>query len=416
MADFVINTKAGKLGPSMAGLANGQFVAVWSEVNSHNINGRRFDRNGRALGPDFRVNTADNSQGLPIVYRLLRSPGDFVVSWVAGRNVLVQRFNADGSRLGEEIRANTTDVNVDHPPALNSLLDGNFVVAWSDARLDVGVRARIFTPEGRTVGNEIKVNSSTGVNFAPVMTELDDAGFVIAWRGGRDVPSAAVRFQIFNPDGSKSGTEHHPNIRAFGGDFAIGLTITEQIGTEPGHFAIAHIASASSALDQEKLVVVTLFGPGGSRKGAVTVTHREDQSISRQVALRALPNRQLIVAWTEKKIPDVGDRTEENIMAMLLVERSETRLVEPDSVPPVPPSFEQVFFLANDGRPAIRINSNPVGVQHSPCLALSMTNEGDALVGVGWNDDSVSGSAANVRAVKGNVLSHALGPISGPTG
>jgi hypothetical protein len=279
----------------------------------------------------------------------------------------------------------------------------------------VGVRARIFTPEGRTVGNEIKVNSSPGVHFAPVMTELDDDGFVIAWRGGREVPSAAVRFQIFNPDGSKSGVEHRASFRAFGGDIAIGLTISEQLGTEPGHFAIAHIESASAALDQEKLVVVTLFGPNGSPKGSVTVTHREDQSIARQVALRALPNRQLIVAWTEKKIPDVGDRTEENIMGMLLVERSETRLVEHDSVPPVPPTFEQVFFLATDGRPAIRINSNPAGVQHSPCLALSMTNEGDALVAVGWNDDSVSGSAANVRAAKGIVLSHALGPISGPT-
>jgi hypothetical protein len=120
-SEFVVNvsTDGGQDSPAVAGLANGNFVAVW-ESNAGGTNdtfARVYHANGTPLTGEIAVNasTAD-SQGRPVVAGL--TDGRFVVAWRddAGGDfdIKARIFNGDGSPAGSEFLVNSTYTLSDH--------------------------------------------------------------------------------------------------------------------------------------------------------------------------------------------------------------------------------------------------------------------------------------------------------------
>ena len=152
---FQVNsyTTGNQLFSALAADAAGNFVIVWKSAyaspgpdnNRGSIQGRRYDRNGNALGPDFQVNTyTTGNQRYPAVAS--DAAGNFVVVWNDEGNyarplsVRAQRYDNAGAPLGPEFQVNS--IPMVHPPAPMPAVAmdpaGNFVelfepAAWARA-------------------------------------------------------------------------------------------------------------------------------------------------------------------------------------------------------------------------------------------------------------------------------------------
>ena len=392
MADFVINAKVSKFGPSVTGITDGEFVAVYTAVTGVNVKGQRFSSNGALLGSEFDVNTTTTGdQDLASVARIrnFSNPG-FVVVWMSQRrNVLFQRFNAAGTKQGDEVKVNTTDANGSHQPAVASLAGGEFVVSWTDARPDGGVRAQRYSSNGSKLGNEIRVDGSPGVHSRPVVSQLDPAGFVVAWlRAEQPGFTPFVRAQVFEPDGNKLGAEIKGNFSPVDGKMAITF-LNNTDTTQIGHFVIVYRTPTNTPDGAQvlRMVIAALFKPAiegaTPRELETNVTGRADRTVAEDVSVCALPNSRVVVVWSETKF-EAGDQ---NIKAMILTEND--------------------ILITPEPRVGVQINSVPTGQQRMPTAALSMLQNREHI-GIAWHDDSVSGPDQNVRAVKGRIASGSL--------
>jgi Ca2+-binding RTX toxin-like protein len=211
-AEILINstTASAQLEPAVATLANGTFVAVWTDYSKTGgdtsegaIRARLFTSAGAPIAADFIVNTTtDSAQLLPQVTAL--SGGRFLVTWTdysrptEEADLRGQIFNHDGSRAGTEFLMSAETKGLQTFSVVAALPDGGFVVAWQNqsARPD-NLLARVFAADGTPKGLEFAIdpaNSST--QHEATIAVLPDGRFVVAFAqdGGGD-----VRAQIFDP-------------------------------------------------------------------------------------------------------------------------------------------------------------------------------------------------------------------------
>jgi hypothetical protein len=125
-----------------------------------------------------------------------------------------QLFNPDGTKSGNQFLS-TAGVG----PTVAALTGGGYVIVWDDFNRDL--RAQIFHADGTTSGSEFLVNATTaGLQQGAQITALPDGRFVVAWQdlsqSGDDPFGSAVRAQVFNPDGSRSGREFVVNLTTSG--------------------------------------------------------------------------------------------------------------------------------------------------------------------------------------------------------
>jgi hypothetical protein len=217
-----------------------------------------------------------------------------------------QRFGRDGRKAGPEIVVSGANI-VSEPdrmraPAVAPLLDGNFVVSWVAAPNDIVVRAAIFNGfDGSRRGGEFTVNSSVGNHFLPQAVGfgnagLDDITFVIAWSGG-DPGRPRSRFQMFNIDGSKAGSEVVPRRKPVG---VIAPAIFNQGVEDPREF-ISVLGGPDGT--EGARVTADLFGRDGNSLGT-NVTGAD--TINFDPSVRALPGQRALVTWTQRPIPTTG--------------------------------------------------------------------------------------------------------------
>jgi hypothetical protein len=119
-------------------------------------------------------------------------------------------------KWGPEFLVNSTTVRSQSGSAITTLADGRFVVIWHDYSNTGGdqsysaVRAQTFNADGSPSGDEFLVNTTTeGTQMPGAVTALPDGRFVAVWTHdtGNYYYGYEVVAQIFNPDGTKSGSE-----------------------------------------------------------------------------------------------------------------------------------------------------------------------------------------------------------------
>src|SRR6185436_8368242 len=96
----------------------------------------------------------------------------------------------------------------DHP-TIAGLRDGRFVAAWvdtlpgEDQTWHEAIRAQVFNRDGTRSGAEFLVDTTDSLRFEPTIAPLADGRFAIAWSDasltGGDVSGLAVHGQIFDP-------------------------------------------------------------------------------------------------------------------------------------------------------------------------------------------------------------------------
>src|ERR1051326_1420451 len=84
-----------------------------------------------------------------------------------------------------ETRVNTTTASDQIIPAVAALGDGGYVVTWTRYDQDGsggGIHAQRYNASGNTVGDETRVNTTTGdTQEQPSVAPLADGGYVVTW-------------------------------------------------------------------------------------------------------------------------------------------------------------------------------------------------------------------------------------------
>lgn len=232
--EFLVNatTAGNQYDPIITNLTDGRFLVAWEDysqsagdTSGYALRAQLFNANGSADGGEFLVNTSTASHQIDPAVSALPG-GRFVATWTdfsqargdtSGYAVHAQVFNSDGSKAGGEFRVNTTTANNQWHPAVATLANGNFVVAWEDYSQSGGdpyyaaIRAQVFDGNGAKVGAELLVNSGSVYHdqIKPAIAALADGRFVVAWQDeywrSYGDPGADIYVQVFNADGSTNG-------------------------------------------------------------------------------------------------------------------------------------------------------------------------------------------------------------------
>jgi hypothetical protein len=267
-----------QLKPQVQLLANNNIVVVWQ--GSATATGKpsiyaRFATNtakdATTYGTNFhtldiQVNTYTKDQQVdPAVTAL--PDGSAIIAWSSyGENgsdsmwgVYARRLTAEGTVIKAEnagtkkqfLVTQYTSYN-QRKPAVAALASGNYVVAWVSEQErganSVDIYARIFTPDGVPVTDEIPVDSGTNFCDTPSVAALNDGGFTAVW-AEKDGVVATNGWDVWGRAFSASGSPE-------GSDFTINT-----------HLSGDQYAPKIAAGPSGSLVVWTSLGQDGSREG-----------------------------------------------------------------------------------------------------------------------------------------------------
>jgi hypothetical protein len=232
--EFLVNSSvAGSQSNStVVALAGGGFAISWDDATGTDTRARIFDANGVAAGQDFRLNnnlTGNQEYGDLVAL----ANGGFVATWRttdatadgSSDAVKARVFNAAGNPIGNEFLVNTQAAGFQNAPSIAQLANGNLIITW--ATTDVlqdgssgAIKAQIFSASGVKIGGEFIVNAQ-GVNTQndPVVTNLPDGGFMVAWVSFdplQDGSGLAVKARVFDANGAPIGSEFLVNTLASG--------------------------------------------------------------------------------------------------------------------------------------------------------------------------------------------------------
>ncbi|MEZ5313344.1 MAG: hypothetical protein R2862_06630 [Thermoanaerobaculia bacterium] len=211
--------------PAVARTEDGGFVAAWAsngqDGSGYAIVARRFGAGGAPLGGEIVVNVT--TAGNQIAPRIAANAAGFLVVWTGPgastdtNEVFVRRYQADGTPATGEIRMNATVTGQQISPDVDFLPGNGFLATWASEGQDgsgYAVVARRFDAAGGAVSPEIAVPTVTTYDqSSPAIATLADGSFVVAWQKSRQAnplpvgPQPVVSFRHFDTFGTPLGGE-----------------------------------------------------------------------------------------------------------------------------------------------------------------------------------------------------------------
>jgi YD repeat-containing protein len=215
--NFKVNDDAGLMPQSRSAVAvdnSGNFVICWQDDRDFNtdIYAQRYDAEGNALGPNFRVDDDPLTSLQSVPQIAMNGTGSFIICWQDDRNtdidVYAQRYDEAGAPQGTNFRVN--DDPGAHMQNLSSVAmnnAGGSVICWRDSRDgEHNIYVQMYNAAGTPVGTnfpvEDEVGASTQYNPAAAMDISGD--FVICWYDSRD-GDPDIYAQQYNASGGALG-------------------------------------------------------------------------------------------------------------------------------------------------------------------------------------------------------------------
>jgi uncharacterized protein YejL (UPF0352 family) len=147
---------------------NGKFIVAWEGVNSE-ISARLYNSAGQPVGAEFQVNTyIDGQQSLPST--AIDSNGNFIIAWESfqssngSMDIYAKRYDSNGVAIAPEFRVNTVTADDQRTASVAMNDSGNFVISWDSMAEDgssFGVFARTYGSDGQPLGSPFQANSYT---------------------------------------------------------------------------------------------------------------------------------------------------------------------------------------------------------------------------------------------------------------
>ena len=181
--------------PAAAMAVDSSFVIAWyNEVadDPYQVHIRRYNALGLPQGDEAHVNADTHGQGNPAI--AMDRTGNFVVAWDfwtegadSGPDIHALRYDASGTPQGREVTVNTLTAGPQRYPALAMDADGDFIVTWDgvcpDGSTPYGIYARSYTAAGAPEGNQFPVSSPRNAGQRDPAVAMDaDGDFVVVWQ------------------------------------------------------------------------------------------------------------------------------------------------------------------------------------------------------------------------------------------
>lgn len=223
-AEFRVNeaTASNQMSPSVAPLASGGFVVVWESTATASAFARLYDRDGHAVGGEFRIDDdAVNSEASQVA---ALADGGFVVAWRTGSgDIYGRRYDGSGQPAGAGVLvAGAGVLSLSKNPTVVGLMDGGYVIGWDNGLDDgssVGVYGQRYDAGGTPAGGEFRINTYTNNTQHEVsLAATADGGFVATWTSIQDGPRNGVYGQRFDAAGVMRGGEFQVNDTTAGYD------------------------------------------------------------------------------------------------------------------------------------------------------------------------------------------------------
>ncbi len=289
--------------PSLAALADGGWIAVWTssgqDGSSLGVFAQRYDADGNAAGGEFQVNTfTANSQREPQVAAL--EDGGYVVTWRSAGDgssdgIFSQRYDAAGNAAGGELQVNTYTAGSQDSGAVAGLAGGGHVVVWRSANQDGsggGVYAQAYDAGGNALGGEVLVNSETaGDQDEPAVAALLDGGYVVTWTSdGEDGDGNGVYGQRFDASGAAVGAEFRVNTYTAGAQDDPAIAALED-----GGFVVAWRSYGQDGSNYG--VYLQRYDAGGNAAGSETLVNTHTFNNQLEPSVTGLAGGGYVVTW-----------------------------------------------------------------------------------------------------------------------
>lgn len=350
--------------PEVTALTDGGWVVTWTSYEQDGSGGgiyqQRYVANGSRSGGEILVpTTTTNSQFQSHVASL--ADGGWVVGWSSntsnpstGAQVRLQAYNADGSKQGVETQANTTTLGQQSTAQVAGLTNGGWVVTWqgedddtSDGDSKYDIYQQAYGSTGQKVGGETVVNAFTSFDqFNSSVTALAGGMWAVAWYSyGHAGDASGIYAQIYNANGTKSGSELHVNThtpddqydpeitRLANGDFVVTWESEEQDGSGFGIYqqrfdadgtpdGVERRVNKTSTGDQDSADIAALstgghvvtwtsdgqdgsaegiygqvFGANGAKAGKEFLVNKTTNSAQMDGSVAGLDDGRFVVTW-----------------------------------------------------------------------------------------------------------------------
>ncbi|MCC7422560.1 MAG: cadherin repeat domain-containing protein [Planctomycetaceae bacterium] len=392
---------------------DGDFVVTWTDSaadgSGQGVYVKRYDRAGNPLGVNqnaaqIRVNdfTTGNQRFSSVAVDAF---GDFVVTWTSagqdgsGDGIYARRFDKGGRAISAEFRVNgmTTADQVRSSVAMDTA--GNFVIVWeSTLTTDVfgntveagrSVWARMYDKDGRAIDDEFKVNTiTTGDQNLAHVALSDNGDFVITWTdSAADGSGTSVWARRYHYD--LSNTPLLPDITALSGPFQVNTFTTgaqQQSAVAidgDGDFAIVWQSAAQPGDGNANGVFARQYNNDGSARGAEFVVNEFTTGEQRNARIAMRNDGEFIVTWDSAAQDTNGDAV-----------------------------MRRRYNAAGTNNPMggeVQVNLFTAGNQN--LSSVGMSYDGDVVIA--WNGAAQDGAGAGVFARKANESVEMTAPLFG---
>ena len=288
--------------PAVAELSDGGYVVTWTssgdqDGDSLGVFGQRFDANGDPFGGEFQVNTTTASAQLqPEIAGL--SNGGFVVTWSGigadtSYDIYAQAYDSSGNTVGGEVLVNTTATDHQLDPVITGLQNGGYVIAWrgtSDGS-SYGIHMQRFDASGNPEGGETQVNSyTTSFQSAPDITTLADGSYVVIWQSyQQDGDGQGVYGQHFASNGTPIGTEFQVNATTTGSQYYPSIA-----SLEDGGFVVTWYDSNNDDIKAQR------FDANADTVGSEITVNTTTANIQHEAEVTGLADGGFMITWTSE--------------------------------------------------------------------------------------------------------------------
>jgi hypothetical protein len=307
--------------PSVAAMADGGWIVTWygnhSTESGYGVFLQRFDANGATVDGEVHVNTTTSSnQEYPVVTVL--ADGGWVVAWDGPgtgdtEGVFLRRYDANGDPVGGETLVNTTTTNAQNKPAITTLSDGGWVVAWhgNGTGDSSGVFQKRYDASGNLVAGETLVNSTTtGTQSEASITALADGGWVVSWFGQGTGDTVGVYQQQFDEDGIAVGGETLVNTWATNGQNYSSITALSDGGWV--------VVWASSGQDgSSDGIYAQVYDSDGTTSGTEFRINSTTSGAQSYPSVTALDDGNFLVTWQSANQDGSGSAVIQSVVYLL---------------------------------------------------------------------------------------------------
>ena len=290
--EFQVNTyiTGDQKTPTITALSNRNFLAIWSGRGSgvnYGIFGQVLNSDRSKNGPEFLVsnNTGDRYKLYPDAAPLPN--GGFVVTWHSIGDVFKQIFNPDHTKNGSASLANSYTLNDQKEPAI-ATTNNNTIIVWAshhDGSFS-GVFGQLFNADGTKSGSEFQVNTYTPSSQERAdVASANNGEFFVVFQSG--ITNPTIRGHAFNPNGTTKGTESEITSIGYAPKVA---------ALENGRYVVAwHIRSSWD-------IRARIVNDDGSNYSGIIPVNTVTAGAQQNPAPAGLKDGKFIIAWDDLDI------------------------------------------------------------------------------------------------------------------